>query len=100
MVFMSLIAINNDQGFKMGISYRLPDFSFTYDRDLYLREWGDLTSQVLQFFPGYSLDAFNPDLYFVKWEEQNTGESIAVDSFKLSVNCAKLLIENNRSGKI
>ena len=47
----------------MGV-YRLPDGTVTSDAAVYGNAWCDLGEKVERFFPGYVVDAFDPDVRF------------------------------------
>lgn len=72
--------------------YRMPGGKVTESRDEYIESWDTLAKKVLKFFPGYTMDSYDPVMTFTMWEELQNGKCRAVDSFVLSVIAANVLI--------
>jgi hypothetical protein len=78
-------------------AYRMPDGRTTTDAMKYSRAWRRIGRKLEKMFPGYTLNAFDPNLHFAAWGPKNEhGYNPVYDTFTISLRAAKVLLGEDR----
>ncbi len=70
----------------------LPSGKTTRSADVYVRAWRKLGKQVVKFFPGYTVTAYDMGLTLHKYEKNRFAETVITDCLNLNMPAIRALL--------